>query len=150
MPTMDYEAAAARVLDYVESASHIHPDNKQLIHDYHRDMVLADISPAQQQKLLAHFKIITDHVHRGFKPVNSALSLPDVGPRRLNVALTRAEKRLVLVIGTHSRYQNQPATTAATCTVTSAAGSSRTTASKTLSQESSNQSCRNSGFLPNR
>lgn len=59
---MDYEAAAARVLDYVESASHIHPDNKQLIHDYHRDMVLADISPAQQQKLLAHFKIITDHV----------------------------------------------------------------------------------------
>ncbi len=62
MPTMDYEAAAARVLNYVESAPHIHPDNKQLIHDYHRDMVLADISPAQQQKLLAHFKIITDHV----------------------------------------------------------------------------------------
>ncbi|WP_340102182.1 tyrosine-type recombinase/integrase [Salinibaculum salinum] len=59
---MDYEAAAARVLNYVESAPHIHPDNKQLIHDYHRDMVLADISPAQQQKLLAHFKIITDHV----------------------------------------------------------------------------------------
>ncbi len=62
MPTMDYEAAAARVLDYVESASHIHPENKRLIQAYHRDMVLADISSAQQQKVLSHFKIITDHV----------------------------------------------------------------------------------------
>jgi len=59
---MDYEAAADRVLNYVESASHIHPENKRLIQAYHRDMVLADISPAQQQKVLAHFKIITDHV----------------------------------------------------------------------------------------
>ena len=62
MPTMDYEAAAARVLNYVESATHIHPENKRLIQAYHRDMVLADISPAQQQKVLSHFKIITDHV----------------------------------------------------------------------------------------
>jgi len=62
MPTMDYEAAAARVLNYVESATHIHPENKRLVQAYHRDMVLADISPAQQQKVLSHFKIITDHV----------------------------------------------------------------------------------------
>lgn len=62
MPTMDYEAAAARILAYVESADHIHPENKQLIKDYHRDMLLADISAAQQQKVLAHFKIIADHV----------------------------------------------------------------------------------------
>ena len=62
MPTMDYEAAVARTLAYIESAAHIHPENKQLIAEYHRDMVLADISSAQQQKLLAHFKIITDHV----------------------------------------------------------------------------------------
>lgn len=62
MPTMDYEAAVTRTLAYIESASHIHPENKQLIKEYHRDMVLADISSAQQQKLLAHFKIITDHV----------------------------------------------------------------------------------------
>lgn len=62
MPTMDYEAAAGRTLVYVESAAHIHPENKQLIRAYHRDMVLADISAAQQQKVLAHLKIITDHV----------------------------------------------------------------------------------------
>jgi hypothetical protein len=59
---MDYEAAATRVLNYVESASHIHPENKRLIRAYHRDMVLADISHAQQQKVLSHFKIITDHI----------------------------------------------------------------------------------------
>ncbi|MFC6989940.1 tyrosine-type recombinase/integrase [Haloplanus sp. GCM10025708] len=62
MPTMDYEAAVNRTLAYIESATHIHPENKQLIAEYHRDMVLADISSAQQQKVLAHFKIITDHV----------------------------------------------------------------------------------------
>jgi site-specific recombinase XerD len=62
MPTMDYEAAATRVLDYVESAEHIHSENKHLIQAYHRDMVLADISSAQQQKVLAHFKIIADHI----------------------------------------------------------------------------------------
>jgi hypothetical protein len=56
---MDYEAAAARVLAYIDSADHIHPENKQLIRDYHRDMLLADISAAQQQKVLAHFKIET-------------------------------------------------------------------------------------------
>jgi site-specific recombinase XerD len=62
MPTMDYEAAVARTLAYIESASHIHPENKRLIQAYHQEMVLADISAAQQQKVLAHFKIITDHV----------------------------------------------------------------------------------------
>jgi len=62
MPTMDYEAAVNRTLAYIESAAHIHPENKQLITEYHRDMVLADISSAQQQKVLAHIKIITDHV----------------------------------------------------------------------------------------
>ncbi|MDB2284461.1 tyrosine-type recombinase/integrase [Halorubrum ezzemoulense] len=62
MPTMDYEAAVTRILAYIESATHIHPENKRLIAEYHRDMVLADISSAQQQKVLAHFKIITDHV----------------------------------------------------------------------------------------
>jgi site-specific recombinase XerD len=59
---MDYEAAAARTLAYIETSSDIHSENKQLIFAYHRDMVLADISAAQQQKVLAHFKIITDHV----------------------------------------------------------------------------------------
>ncbi|WP_256030402.1 tyrosine-type recombinase/integrase [Natronomonas aquatica] len=59
---MDYEAAVTRTLAYIESATHIHPENKRLIVEYHRDMVLADISSAQQQKVLAHFKIITDHV----------------------------------------------------------------------------------------
>lgn len=62
MPTMDYEAAVDRTLAYIDSATHIHPENKRLIQAYHRDMVLADISSAQQQKVLAHFKIIIDHV----------------------------------------------------------------------------------------
>ncbi|MGQ4555948.1 tyrosine-type recombinase/integrase [Halobellus sp. GM3] len=62
MPTMDYEAAAARTLAYIETSPEIHPENKQLIFAYHREMVLADISAAQQQKVLAHFKIITEQV----------------------------------------------------------------------------------------
>lgn len=62
MPTMDYEAVVERILAYVESALHIHQDNKRHIVNYHREMVLADISAAQQQKVLVHLKIIIDHL----------------------------------------------------------------------------------------
>ncbi len=48
MPTMDYEAAVTRTLVYIESTTHIHPENKQLMTEYHRDMILVNISSAQR------------------------------------------------------------------------------------------------------
>lgn len=61
MPTMDYERQAARTLDHLIASETIHPANKDLIRAYYRHMLLSGISPAQRQKLMAHFKIIADH-----------------------------------------------------------------------------------------
>lgn len=62
MPTMDFEAAVARTLAHIDASPVIHPANKEVIHDYHRDMVLSDISIAQQQKLMSRFKILAEEV----------------------------------------------------------------------------------------
>jgi len=62
VPTMDFEAAVERTLTHIEHSPKIHPANKQLVQDYHRDMVLSDISVAQQQKLLSRYKILTEQV----------------------------------------------------------------------------------------
>jgi site-specific recombinase XerD len=62
MPTMDFEGAVTRTLAHIDVSPIIHPDNKQVIHDYHRDMVLSDISAAQQQKLTSHYKILAEHI----------------------------------------------------------------------------------------
>ncbi|WP_240792460.1 hypothetical protein [Salarchaeum sp. JOR-1] len=59
---MDFEAAVARTLEHIDASSGIHPANKKLIHDYHRDMILSDISIAQQQKLMSRFKILAEQV----------------------------------------------------------------------------------------
>lgn len=61
MPTMDYEKKAAQSLAHIEASETIHPANKKLIRDYHRQMVLSDISGAQQQKLMSHYKILAEH-----------------------------------------------------------------------------------------
>ncbi len=55
---MDFEAHVVRTLAQIDASDAIHPANKATIHAYHRDMLLADISAAQQQKLMSHFKII--------------------------------------------------------------------------------------------
>lgn len=62
MPTMDFEGAVARTLAHVDASDVIHPSNKKLIHDYHRDMILSDISAAQQQKLMSHYKVLAEHI----------------------------------------------------------------------------------------
>ncbi|WP_435180946.1 tyrosine-type recombinase/integrase [Halorussus sp. AFM4] len=62
MPTMDYEGQAVRTLTYITESDSVHPANKELIQSYYRHMLLSGISPAQRQKLMAHLKIIVDHV----------------------------------------------------------------------------------------
>jgi integrase len=59
---MDFEGAVARTLAHIEASPVIHPANKELLQNYHRDMVLSDISAAQQQKLTSHYKVIAEHV----------------------------------------------------------------------------------------
>lgn len=46
MPTMDYKKKAAQSLAHIGASETIHPANKKLIRDYHRHMVLSDISGA--------------------------------------------------------------------------------------------------------
>jgi len=65
MPTMDLEGQVKRTLAHIENSETIHPENKELIKKYQRQMVLSDISAAQQQKLMAHYKIIAEHVGNG-------------------------------------------------------------------------------------
>jgi len=62
MPTMDYEGQVQRILSQITGSDTVHPANKELIRSYHQHMLLSGISPAQRQKLLAHLKIIVDHV----------------------------------------------------------------------------------------
>ena len=59
---MDYDRHARRSLAHITRSEAIHPDNKELTRSYHQHMLLSGISPAQRQKLLAHLKIIVDHV----------------------------------------------------------------------------------------
>jgi len=59
---MDFEGAVARTLAHIEASPVIHPANKELLQNYHRDMVLSDISAAQQQKLTSHYKVIAEHI----------------------------------------------------------------------------------------
>lgn len=62
MPTMDFDGQARRTLEYITTSGTIHPDNKELIKSYHRHMLLSGICAAQRQKLMAHLKIIVDHI----------------------------------------------------------------------------------------
>ncbi|QLD86159.1 tyrosine-type recombinase/integrase [Natronomonas halophila] len=62
MPTMDYEKQAQRSLDHIVSSETLHPDNKALISRYYRHMLLSGVSAAQRQKVMAHIKIIIDHL----------------------------------------------------------------------------------------
>lgn len=59
---MDFEGAVARTLAHIEASPIIHLDNKQVIHDYHRDMILSHISAPQQQKLTSNYKVLAEHI----------------------------------------------------------------------------------------
>jgi len=62
MPTLDFEACVARTLAHIENSPQIHNENKRLIREFHRDLLLGGIGAARRQKLTAHLKVIADHL----------------------------------------------------------------------------------------
>ncbi|MEF8814319.1 MAG: hypothetical protein V5A55_10950, partial [Halovenus sp.] len=46
----------------IEESETIHPDNKEWLTAWHRDLNLADLSPATIQKRMAHMKVVADHL----------------------------------------------------------------------------------------
>jgi integrase len=62
MPTHDFEARVKGTLQTIDESEEIHPDNKELIRDFERDLRLEGLSDAWLQKLTAHLKIIAEHV----------------------------------------------------------------------------------------
>ena len=62
MPTMDYDACVARILQSIEQSPKIHNVNKRLIGAYHRDLLLTGIGAARRQKLTNHLKVIAEHL----------------------------------------------------------------------------------------
>jgi len=62
MPTVDFDAQVARILESIDQSSEIHPANKRLIRQFHRDLLLDGISAARRQKLTSHLKIIALHL----------------------------------------------------------------------------------------
>ncbi|WP_232820545.1 tyrosine-type recombinase/integrase [Halorussus litoreus] len=59
---MDYEASVTRTLNAITNSSSIHPTNKRLIQDFHRELLLDGISAARRQKVTAHLKVVAEHV----------------------------------------------------------------------------------------
>ncbi|MCO8242991.1 tyrosine-type recombinase/integrase [Haladaptatus sp. AB643] len=62
MPTKDYDAAATRTLETIDTSPTIHPTNKRLIREFHRDLLLDGISAARRQKVTAHLNIVAEHI----------------------------------------------------------------------------------------
>jgi len=62
MPTIDFEGCVVRTLENIEQSSQIHVENKRLVRQYHRDLLLSGIGAARRQKLTAHLKVIVEHL----------------------------------------------------------------------------------------
>lgn len=62
MPTTDFGQAVETTLAAIDESDEIHPDNKQAIHDFKRDLSLEGLSDAWLQKLTAHLKVIAEHL----------------------------------------------------------------------------------------
>jgi site-specific recombinase XerD len=62
MPTVDFAARVETTIESIQSNDDIHPDNKEAIKSFKRDLALADMSDAWLQKLTAHLKVIAEHV----------------------------------------------------------------------------------------
>ncbi|WP_083862027.1 tyrosine-type recombinase/integrase [Halogeometricum pallidum] len=62
MPTMDFDLQVARILKNIDESSEIHPANKRLIREFHRDLLLDGINAARRQKLTSHLKIIAQYL----------------------------------------------------------------------------------------
>jgi integrase len=62
MPTADYEARVETTIDRINASNEIHPDNKQQISDFKRDLRLDGLSDAWLSKLTSHLVIIAEHL----------------------------------------------------------------------------------------
>jgi hypothetical protein len=66
MGNLDSQQLVEDTLNNIEESDSIHPDNKELLSDYERDLSLDGKSPATIQKRLSHMKIVAEYV--GDKP----------------------------------------------------------------------------------
>jgi len=62
MPTIDFEARVETTINSIQASDEIHPDNKELIQDFKRDLKLEGLSDGWLQKLTSHLKVIGEHL----------------------------------------------------------------------------------------
>lgn len=62
MATYDYGEQVNQTMANIEASESIHPDNKDLIADFKRDLKLDGVSQARIQKVTSHLKIIAEHL----------------------------------------------------------------------------------------
>jgi len=62
MPTVDFERRVETTLESIQASEEIHPDNKELIREFKRDLALEGMSDGWLQKLTSHLKILAEHV----------------------------------------------------------------------------------------
>lgn len=62
MPTVDYESRIETTMGRIRDSDEIHPDNKQAIEDFKRDLKLDGMSDAWISKLAGHLYIISEHI----------------------------------------------------------------------------------------
>lgn len=62
MPTVDFEARVNTTMDSIRDSDEIHPDNKELIREFKRDLKLDGLSDGWLQKLTSHLKVIAEHL----------------------------------------------------------------------------------------
>lgn len=62
MPTVDFERRVETTLESISQNDDIHPDNKEEIHDFIRDLRLEGLSSGWLQKLTSHLKVIAEHL----------------------------------------------------------------------------------------
>jgi integrase len=62
MPTIDFEARVETTINSIQASDEFHPDNKELIQNFKRDLKLEGLSDGWLQKLTAHLKVIGEHL----------------------------------------------------------------------------------------
>lgn len=62
MTVLDHDRKLANTLESIRDSATIHPDNKELIQDFARDLELQGLSAAWIGKLTTHLKVIAEHL----------------------------------------------------------------------------------------
>ena len=62
MPTIDFESRVETTIESIQANNEIHPDNKELISNFKRDLKLKGLSDGWLQKLTSHLKVIAEHL----------------------------------------------------------------------------------------